>query len=112
MHFAAWLRSALSVYNLTGHGFKQPAAIRFDSFDNKEFTEIPPALKALREKIQQDERQFRRASLANPGLWILEVYGLELAPRHQLGERPPSTIIFSSQDSGKSSPLTLRMMRL
>lgn len=37
-------------------GLKQPEAIRFDSFDSKEFTPIPPTLKALREKIQQDER--------------------------------------------------------
>ena len=36
------------VCNLTGHGLKQPEAIRFSE---REFTPIPPTLEALREKL-------------------------------------------------------------
>jgi threonine synthase len=41
------------VCNLTGHGLKQPEAIRIES---EEFTPIPPTLAVLREKIQTAER--------------------------------------------------------
>jgi threonine synthase len=38
------------VCNLTGHGLKQPEAIRFDE---KEFSPIPPTLDALREHVKK-----------------------------------------------------------
>ena len=41
-------RDDLVVCNLTGHGLKQPEAIRFSE---KEFTPIPPTLEALREQL-------------------------------------------------------------
>jgi threonine synthase len=44
----------LVVCNLTGHGLKQPAAIRLS---DKELHPIPPTLAALREQIQRSEDQ-------------------------------------------------------
>jgi threonine synthase len=53
---AKWLRAAniikaddVVVCNLTGHGLKQPEAIRLDE---REFAPIEPTLKALREQIE------------------------------------------------------------
>jgi threonine synthase len=43
----------LVVCNLTGHGLKQPEAIRFDE---KEFAPIAPTLEALREQIKRSEK--------------------------------------------------------
>jgi threonine synthase len=40
------------VCNLTGHGLKQPHAIRFSE---KEFTPIAPTLDAVRERVKQIE---------------------------------------------------------
>jgi len=42
----------LVVCNLTGHGLKQPEAIRFDE---KELTPIAPTLEALREQLRRAE---------------------------------------------------------
>ena len=43
-------RDDLVVCNLTGHGLKQPEAIRFSE---KEFAPIAPTLEALREQIRR-----------------------------------------------------------
>ena len=42
-------RDDIVVCNLTGHGLKQPEAIRFSE---KEFTPIAPTLEALRSRIR------------------------------------------------------------
>jgi threonine synthase len=42
----------LVVCNLTGHGLKQPEAIRCEA---KDFTPIPPTLEALGERVKRSE---------------------------------------------------------
>jgi threonine synthase len=44
--------SDVVVCNLTGHGLKQPEAIRFDE---KELTPIAPTLEALRQRVRRSE---------------------------------------------------------